>query len=459
MPFNYTQFAYVNTRVAWKAGESAGYARKGAGSTSGNRGRQSMQAVANLQRPGPPRNTPVRPVTFHSLKGMHGAYAEVMKILVGKDAFNRMALCVCFLSAIPIARGAEPIQIAMTSDRWETKENAEFLRQLGFYQGLMRLNSGNAVLKGITFSDGTIEFDVNTIGRGAPGIAFRQQDEGNFELLYLRPDPSCPAFRACIQYAPQTHGVLLWDLFPQYQTRAPLRENGWNHIRMVISGRRMNVFVNDATTPTLEVGSLEGDARKGGLRLQGPGTSANLVITPDAVDGLSPEPARDPLDRDRGLVRNWRLSAFSALPNGKDALYGEMPGAAQEWKAILTERGGLVNLSREYGRPLPEPTRAVAWLKTTIASDRKTTKKVDIGWTRELWVFVNGKLVYADKNLFEQEGARKAPDGRCSLENSAFTLPLEAGDNEVAVAIANQFFGWGLMLRVADPEGVQLAAK
>lgn len=82
----------------------------------------------------------------------------------------------------------------MTADHWETKENAEFLRQLGFYRGLMRLNSGDAVLKGVTFSDGTIEFDVNTIGRGAPGIAFRQQDEGNFELLYLWPDPSCPAF-------------------------------------------------------------------------------------------------------------------------------------------------------------------------------------------------------------------------------------------------------------------------
>jgi hypothetical protein len=72
---------------------------------------------------------------------------------------------------------------------------------------------------------------------------------------------------------------------------------------------------------------------------------------------------------------------------------------------------------------------------------------------------VNGKLVYADKNLFDQEGARKAPDGRCSLENGAFGLPLEAGDNEVAVAIANNFFGWGLMLRLVDPEGVHLAAK
>src|SRR5215471_183704 len=240
-----------------------------------------------------------------------------MKTLVIKGFLTRMAVCVCFLSALPIAKGAEPITITMTADHWQTKENAEFLRQLGFYHGLMRLNSGNAVLKGTTFSDGTIEFDVNTIGRGSPGIAFRQQDNDNFELLYLRPDPACPAVRACMQYAPQTHGVLLWDLFPEYQTRAPLRENGWNHIRMVVSGRRMNVFVNDVSTPTLQVGSLEGDAVTGGVRLQGPGTFANMVITPGAVDGLPPEPVEDAFDTDRGLVRRWRLSPSSALPNGK----------------------------------------------------------------------------------------------------------------------------------------------
>jgi hypothetical protein len=99
---------------------------------------------------------------------------------------------------------------------------------------------------------------------------------------------------------------------------------------MVVSGRRMNVFVNDGPSPTLEVGRLEGDTMKGGLRRQRPGTFAKMVITPDAVDGLSPEAARDPLDGDRGLVRNWRLSTFSALPNGKDPMYNEMPGASQE---------------------------------------------------------------------------------------------------------------------------------
>ena len=58
------------------------------------------------------------------------------------------------------APAAGPIAIPMTADHWQTKENAEFLRQLGFFRGLMRLNSGNAVLKDTTFSDGTIEFDV-----------------------------------------------------------------------------------------------------------------------------------------------------------------------------------------------------------------------------------------------------------------------------------------------------------
>src|SRR5215475_8880410 len=92
---------------------------------------------------------------------------RVLRAMSGAVAFGFLALSQ--------AQAAGPMPIAMTADHWQTKENAEFLRQLGFYHGLMRLNSGDAVLKDITFSDGTIEFDVNTIGRGAPGIAFRRK--------------------------------------------------------------------------------------------------------------------------------------------------------------------------------------------------------------------------------------------------------------------------------------------
>ena len=58
-------------------------------------------------------------------------------------------------------------------------------------------------------------------------------------------------------------------------------------------------------------------------------------------------------------------------------------------------------------------------------------------------MFVNGQRVYADKNLYLPPDARKVPDGRLSLlQNGSLVLPLNAGDNEVAIAIANNFFGW-----------------
>ena len=60
-------------------------------------------------------------------------------------------------------------------------------------------------------------------------------------------------------------------------------------------------------------------------------------------------------------------------------------------------------------------------------------------------------------NDYRKPELRKKPDGRLSLENGVFALPLEAGENEVIVGVANAFFGWGLMLRLDDATGVTLA--
>ena len=53
----------------------------------------------------------------------------------------------------------------------------------------------------------------------------------------------------------------------------------------------------------------------------------------------------------------------------------------------------------------------------------------------------------------------KPPEGRLSLDNGSFVLPLKTGDNEIAVAVANNFYGWGLILRLEDLEGLRLARK
>lgn len=130
-----------------------------------------------------------------------------------------------------------------------------------------------------------------------------------------------------------------------------------------------------------------------------------------------------------------------------------------EWRGLTAERGGLINVTRVYGLPAKRPMRSLTWLKTTISSKTNQSKKAAIGWSREIWVFVNGQRVFADKNLFMPATARKAPDGRLSLENGSFVLPLQAGDNEVIVALANNFYGWGLILRLDDLDGIQLARK
>jgi hypothetical protein len=288
------------------------------------------------------------------------------------------------------------------------------------------------------------------------GIGFRRRDKDTYEDFYLRPRPNCSEAADCTQYAPQTHGVLLWDLFPQYQAPAPLREGEWNHIKLVISGQRMNVFINGTKSPTLKIGRLEGDAQEGGLLLQGPGLFANLSVIPDAVEGLPAEPEKDATAEDHHFVRKWQLAPYSALPAGKEPSATDLPAPSAAWLPLTAERSGLVNISRQYGLPLTRPDRAVAWLRTTITSDKIQSKKVNFGWSREVWVFVNGSLVYADKNLYQPPTARKTPDGRCSLENGSFQLPLKAGANEVSVAVANNFYGWGLILRLDDVDGFRL---
>jgi hypothetical protein len=369
-----------------------------------------------------------------------------------------IALAVCLWSGARTAARPERIDIPMTSDRWQTIfGKAEFKEHKGAAAVVM-IEEGGVAPNDLTFRNGTIEFDADPSAMGA-GLGFRMRGLDTLEFLYFRPRENCATAPDCVQYAPFTHEVLLWDVFPQYQSAAPLRQHEWNHVKVVVSGRRMNVFVSGATSPTLAVGSLEGDMQEGQVALIGPGAFANLKITPDAVEGLAPAAEADPTAADQRLIRHWQLAPFSELPDGKEPTIAELPKPTAGWRPLSSERGGLVNITRVYGRPAKPPMRSLTWLKTTISSAASQSKNAAIGWSREVWVFVNGQRVYADKNLYQPPSARKPPDGRLSLQNGSFVLPLKAGDNEVAVAIANNFYGWGLILQLDNLEGIRLARQ
>jgi len=192
--------------------------------------------------------------------------------------------------------------------------------------------------------------------------------------------------------------------------------------------------------------------------LDGPGIFANLTVDPAAVDGLPGKPEKDATASDGRYVRHWQLSPYSQLAADQAPTLAELPPSSAAWTPLEAERGGLVNVSRVYGVPVKRPERAVVWLKTTIHSSSAQQKQASLGWAREIFVFVNGKLVFADKNLYQPAEARKKPDGRLSLQNGSFTLPLKAGNNELAVAVVNNFYGWGLEMRLDDLKGLRLAA-
>ena len=373
---------------------------------------------------------------------------------------NRLlALLLIYIWGIGSANApAQPRSVPMTADRWETVFGKMEFKEHKGAQAMVMVAEAGAQLNGLTFKNGTVEFDVEPAAMGA-GLAFRMQDMRTLELLYFRPQPGCATAPDCMQYAPFTHGVLLWDVLPQYQTSAALRQNEWNHVKVVVSGRRMNVFVNGTASPTLVVGSLEGDTQEGQLALIGPGAFANFTVTPDEVGGLAADPEADPTAGDTRLVRQWQLAPFSELADGKEPTIADLPKASAGWRRLAAERGGLINITRVYGLPSKPPMRSLTWLKTTISSTRSQSKNAAIGWTREVWLFVNGERVYADKNLYQPTTARKPPDGRLSLQNGSFVMPLKAGDNEIAVAIANNFYGWGLILRLDDLAGIQLARE
>ena len=184
--------------------------------------------------------------------------------------------------------------------------------------------------------------------------------------------------------------------------------------------------------------------------LSGPGFFSNLVVTPNIVDNLPGDPEPDATASDDRYLRHWRMSPFSKLAPDQAPTFSDLPAASATWVPIEAERGGLVNVSRIYGLPGAQAYRDLVWLKTTIRSSSTQQKHLSLGWAREVFVFVNGQLVFADKNLFDPPEARKAPNGRLSLDNGSLMLPLKAGDNELAVAVVDDFYGWGIKMHFDD---------
>lgn len=364
---------------------------------------------------------------------------------------HTLVLLFCLFSTVLIAQKKAPAGPALTADHWTfAAQKVSFVPEDG--RSVMKLapDAGPVITKDFIFKDGTIEFDVKPT---TFTFYFRHQDAAENECIYFRmTQDGKPSIGDAVQYAPYVKGVLLWNTYPQYQTSASFTQRAWNHVKLVVSGAQMRLYINESTTPTLDVGQLEANTADGRLGFEGEMSVANLIVKPNQVAGLSPEASIDPVRYDPRYIRSWAVSDPFVTPKNVD--FGEtfLPTPDTKWQVLTAERQGLLNLTRPFGR---STERRFVWLKLAIKSDIARKRKLNFGFVDEAWVYLNGQLAYVDKNRYGRPIA-KEPDGRCSIENTSFTLPLRAGRNELLIGLANDFYGWAAIARIDDLNGLEI---
>jgi len=266
-----------------------------------------------------------------------------------------------------------------------------------------------------------------------------------------------PYAMEAVQYTPIVKGVMYWDALPQFQTFSDFTLTETSHVKMIISGKQMKVWVNHPERPTLIVPRLEGDVTHGTLAFQGPQVISNLVVRAGQVEGLSPLEGTDETAFDSRYLRHWEMTAPDTLHEdvrraNQLGIRG-LPGAKAEWKPIDAERRGFVNLSRIFGATAPFGVPRMMFLKTTVRSREAKTVQLRLGFLDDVAVFVNDRLIKVDKNNFGFP-ITKTPNGRLSIENSTVLLPLREGDNVLMIALGGNFFSWGLVARLDELDGL-----
>lgn len=347
--------------------------------------------------------------------------------------------------------------IPMDVSHWELKDKiAEFITYKGIKTMKILQADQQVVLKDHQFTNGTIEFDMElTDPDNSPFVSFyfRQQSPQETECVYLRAGKPNPEKRNdAVQYAPFIKGINLWNMLGQYQGPANIYTTGWNHIKLVVSGLQLRVYINSLEQPTLEIPRLEGNTTKGRIALDGLAIFANLSVKPGKTEDLPAIAGPDLTNHDANYLRKWSVSRPQWLKEGQEHSTTDLPKDTTTWTPIHAERRGLINVTRLYGAP--NDKKRYVWLKTTIHSAQEQKVNMQLGFCNDVWVYINGKLLYLDRNTYWSP-MRKNPDGRCDLSNSSFNIPLKAGENQLLISLANNYYGWGIIARLASLEGIE----
>jgi hypothetical protein len=167
-----------------------------------------------------------------------------------------------------------------------------------------------------------------------------------------------------------------------------------------------------------------------------------------------------------GTLTQWQISpALDALARNLEQPLSSREIRDLKWQRVEAEAPGLVVLYRYLEAPHPRVTFANDWSKrldpqkgmkvvyarTQIDSPRDQLRKLKLGYSDDVSVFLNGRILWRGRSAqnFRDPGFL----GIVDAENDAVYLPLKKGANELVLALSELGGGWGFIARFADPGG------
>jgi hypothetical protein len=315
-------------------------------------------------------------------------------------------------------------------------------------------------VKDFEMRDGVIDVDIATPAiRGFFGIQFRLANGGaDGEWVHLRQHKS--GLPDAMQYTPVLSGGANWQIYngTGFTGAVDIPKDVWFHVRLEVAGAQAKLYVKDMEKPALVMTDLKSGVQKGLVALHvltGAAyfSSFELRETPAAPWERHPPPM--PAD----TLTKWSLSpSFDAQARNLERPLSPSEREAMKWQDVEAESPGFVvieaphlrvTFANDFSKRLePQPGMKVVYARTTIPSDRDQVKRLSIGYSDDVSVFLNDKILYRGRSAqyFRDPGFL----GIVNPENDAVYLPLKKGSNELMLAVSELGGGWGFICRLAD---------
>jgi hypothetical protein len=373
-----------------------------------------------------------------------------------------MVLCLGITAPSKAPEQPEGVVLPADSPRWDLQGKARVVDHQG--RKALRLEGGAAVVKDLLLRDGIVDVDVSTPApRGFFGIQFRLADDGaNGEFVYLRQHRS--GAPDAMQYTPILRTGLNWQLYngPGFTGATAIPPDGWFHLRLEVAGARARLYVADMEHPALVMDDLKSGVQEGELALYvltGETYFSNFKVrqTPAVAweRHLPPMP--------KGTLVRWSLSpSYEASERHLERPLSANELKAIAWQEVAAEPPGLVVINRYRDAPHPrvsfqgdfskrleaQPGMRVVYARSTLNADQDQVKRLALGYSDDVHVFLNGKILYRGRSAqgFRDPGFL----GIVNPENDTLYLPLKQGANELVLAVSELGGGWGFIARLED---------